>query len=116
MIMSSKPPKIPASEEPALTPEEQYALYLKGRDDVGRVLYTEQVVTNCDGYRIKSVHQSRLAVDFFAYIDGKANYEPANLALIATCFFEAASDMGIDIDWGGSWRSISDAPHIEIIL
>lgn len=78
-------------------------------------LLVGNIVTNCDGYEIESAHQSGHAVDFFAYVDGKANYEPGNLSLIATCFFEASSNMKIDIDWGGSFRSMSDAPHIEIV-
>lgn len=96
------------------TVEEQYKLYSKGRDSWGRVLYPWLIVTNCDGTFTKSPHQFKLAVDFFAYIDGKADYEPANLALIATCFYEAASDLGIEIEWGGNWKSIADAPHIEV--
>lgn len=91
------------------TTEEQQKLYAQGRTTKG------SIVTNCDGIKQKSVHQSGLAIDFYAYVDGKANYEISNLALIATCFFEAATDLGINIDWGGSFKSISDCPHIEIV-
>lgn len=97
----------------------QRELYRKGRVfDNGKWIITnpDDIVTNCDGHLVKSPHQSGLALDFYAYIDGKANYEPANMALIATCWFEQASNMGIDIDWGGSFRSMSDAPHVEIII
>lgn len=90
------------------TVAEQQALYAKGRTSKG------SIVTNCDGVNTKSVHQSGDAIDFYAYVDGKANYEPGNIALIATCFFEAASNLGIDVDWGGSFRSISDGAHFEI--
>lgn len=101
------------------TAEEQFELFKKGRAFAygeWKITDLEAVITNCDGYDVKSAHQSGYALDFFAYVDGKANYEPCNLALIATCFFEAASDLGLNIDWGGSFKSICDAPHIEIII
>lgn len=100
------------------TIEEQTSLYTQGRklvDNSWVVVDKSKVVTNCDGIRNRSVHQDGLAIDFYAYVDGKANYEPGNLSLIATCFFEAASDLGINIDWGGSFKSISDGCHIEIV-
>jgi peptidoglycan L-alanyl-D-glutamate endopeptidase CwlK len=91
------------------TLEEQTELYAKGRfGDTG------VKVTNCDGVRTLSKHQTGEAIDFYAYVEGGANYLPSNLALVATCFFEAASNLGISIDWGGSFRSISDGAHIEL--
>lgn len=75
----------------------------------------ELIVTNCDGEDIVSVHQSGLAIDFCAWVDGKANYEPSNLALVVTAFYEAAFELGIEIDWGGNFKSISDGCHIEIV-
>lgn len=99
--------------------DEQFSLYKRGRKQdpvttLWKVVNPAEVVTHCDGIVKRSVHQSGNAVDFFAYIDGAANYEAGNLALIATCFYEAASEMKLDIDWGGNFRSMSDAPHIEI--
>lgn len=99
------------------TAEEQYELFMTNREknSDGTFTITGKVLTNCDGIVIKSSHQSGKAIDFYAYVDGKTNYEPTNMALIATCFFEAASNLGINIDWGGSFRSISDGAHIEIL-
>ena len=97
------------------TEKEQNALFKLGRDDVGRIVYPGSVVTNCDGILLKSSHQSGLAIDIFAISPGgNTDYRPESMALIATCFFEAASDMDIDMDWGGSFKSISDGAHIEI--
>jgi peptidoglycan L-alanyl-D-glutamate endopeptidase CwlK len=71
--------------------------------------------SNCDGTIHRSKHQDGLAVDYYAYIDGKADYSPGDLALIFTCFQEAASDMNIQIKWGGNFNSIADCPHIELV-
>lgn len=105
------------------TTDEQFNLFRKGRNMVvnthGRNVYEivnqNEVVTYCDGYTKRSPHQDGLAIDIYAYVDGKANYEPGNLALVFTCFQEAAKDMGITIEWGGNYNSLADAPHIEIV-
>lgn len=101
------------------TPDEQFELFKQGRvkthsgwivNDPGKI------ITNCDGYGLKSPHQYGRAVDFFAYIDGRANYEDGNIALIATCFMEAADNEGLEYDWGGNFRSISDGAHFELVM
>jgi peptidoglycan L-alanyl-D-glutamate endopeptidase CwlK len=71
--------------------------------------------SNCDGIKSISKHQYGFAIDFYAYVDGKANYDPGNMALIATCFLEAASELGKEINWGGNFASLSDCPHIELV-
>ena len=95
---------------------EQFDLYKKGRTEVAPDVWevTGNIVTNCDGYIKKSVHQSGNAIDYCVYVNGKPSYDKAGLAFAATAFFEAASELKLDIDWGGSFRSISDLPHIEI--
>jgi peptidoglycan L-alanyl-D-glutamate endopeptidase CwlK len=86
---------------------EQNVLYQQGRTTPGLI------ITYRDGYEIESTHQSGMAVDFFAYIDGRANYEPGNLAFIAMCFAEAAEIHGLDWRWGGNFSSIFDGAHFE---
>jgi len=101
------------------TKHEQFELYRLGREFDGFKWYVKnksKVVTYRDGSTFKSTHQSGLAVDFFAYIDGKENYEPENMALIATCFMEAAENLGHRFEWGGSFKSISDSGHFELRL
>ncbi len=79
-----------------------------------RYLFKEGA-SKCDGIINRSKHQDGLAIDYFAYHLGKADYDPGRLALIFTCFQEAALDMGIQIKWGGNFNSIADAPHIELV-
>lgn len=99
------------------TTHEQHELFKIGRIYVCGIWEKtgELTATNCDGVDILSAHQSGLAIDFCAWVDGKANYEPGNLALIVTTFYEAAFELGIEIDWGGNFKSISDGCHIEIV-
>ena len=97
------------------TAEEQYELFKKGRDNNGQIVFSGLVVTHCDGYEKLSTHQSRNAIDFFPIGDnGKADYSDLAIMYVTTCFMEAASDLGYLIDWGGSFKSISDGCHIEL--
>ena len=105
------------------TAEGQFKLFLKGRKIIGEgeYLITGPTVTNCDGYKLISDHQitdrdgKAIAFDFAAWVFG-TDYKPGNMALIATCFFEAASNQNEDLDWGGNYKSISDGSHMSLIV
>lgn len=99
------------------TAKEQWQLYVKGRDEWGRIMYINDVVTYANGYDDLSVHQSGDAVDF-APINDDGGIDWSNKAAfsdVANCFFEAAMDMGIRIRWGGHFTNIYDGGHIEIV-
>ena len=68
----------------------------------------------CDGYEKLSNHQKGEAVDFFAYVDGKASWEPEHLAQVACAFLQAANELGIKLKWGGLFNSFIDMPHVEL--
>jgi len=80
----------------------QNALYLKG-------------YSKCDGYRILSKHQSGMALDFYAYVDGKASWDKAHLSNVACAFLQAASILGHKVSWGGLWKNFDDYGHIELL-
>lgn len=106
------------------TTYEQFSLFRKGRTMIttseGKSEYAvvepSAVVTNVDGYNNVSAHQSGFAFDIYCYVDGKTNYDIGNLALVATCIFAAASELGEKIVWGGNWKSLVDAPHFEVVI
>ncbi len=97
--------------------DDQFKIFMKGRKHVGDGEYIKigPTFTNLDGFDKESRHQDGDAIDFFAIVDGKVNYQDGNIALVATCFFEAASNLKVNIDWGGSFKSISDGAHIELV-
>ena len=90
------------------TAEEQNELYQQGRTKPGNI------VTYMDGYNKKSYHQSGNAVDIYAYKNGKASWEVADLTLVARHLQDVAKNNGIDLHWGGDWTSFKDYPHLEI--
>lgn len=105
------------------TTDEQFNMFRKGRSmiikDAGSSEYavvdSSKVVTNADGYTKKSAHQTGLAFDIYCYVDGRTNYDMENMLAVATCIFQAASQIGVKLVWGGSWESLTDAPHFEVI-
>lgn len=81
--------------------EEQNKLFLMG-------------VSKADGFNNPSYHQSGNALDFYAYVDGKATWDMVYMAQVACAFFHAASELGVRIEWGGLWKSFQDSPHIQL--
>lgn len=82
--------------------ERQHELYLQGS-------------SKCDGYKNLSRHQSGKALDFYAYVNGKASWQTEHLALVAAAFLQAASILGYKLQWGGLWTSFKDYPHVELL-
>lgn len=83
------------------TAEYQNQLYQKGRTTSG------SIVTNCDGYKNKSEHQSGMAFDFFQNIKGK-EWDKS--------FYDKACPIAkkLGLDSGYYWTSFVDRPHITV--
>lgn len=83
------------------TVEEQQELYNNGKSQL-------------DGINKKSKHQTRNALDVYAYVDGEASWDVNHLTHIAAAFLQAASELGVKLTWGGFWRSFVDGPHFQL--
>ncbi len=70
--------------------------------------------SKADGFEKKSFHQSGKALDFFAYVDGKASWDTEHLAMVAAAFLQAASLLGYGLKWGGLWTGFKDMPHVQL--
>ena len=86
------------------SPEEQTALYAKGRTVPGLR------VTNVDGIRVKSNHNytPARAIDVAVVTQGKVSWLPSDYAPLG----ELAKRY--DLVWGGQWTSLRDYPHLEL--
>lgn len=87
--------------------------------------------SKCDGYKKLSNHQAAddgygKALDFYAFVFGRASWDLEHLTIVACAYFQAASILGYRIKWGGLWKSKNpkilngipygwDAPHIELL-
>ena len=88
-------------------------------------LYTKDL-SKCDGFLVLSNHQDGKALDFYAYVDGKASWDEAHLAIVGAAFLQAANELGYRVKWGGLWKRKTpkylngipygwDMPHIELL-
>ena len=83
------------------TASEQKSLFDKG-------------VSRCDGISFKSDHQSGLALDVVAYVDGVASWEKEHCYMVAAAMFQAASELDISIRWGGYFTGFFDGAHFSL--
>lgn len=82
------------------TPEEQYNLFAVG-------------LSNADGYKKKSRHQYGLALDVYAYVDGKASWHIDHLTTVAAAMLQAANELSVKLQWAGHWTTFKDYPHFQ---
>ena len=104
----------------------QNELYQQGRTRPGKI------VTKLDGYNRKSNHQAKAdgyghAVDIAVcgYYDQNGNYvksttdaemfDNRKLVEISRHVKAVAKEMGLDIVWGGDWKTLYDTPHYELV-
>lgn len=86
----------------------------------------QKKVSKCDGIQNKSKHQSGGALDFYAYVNGKASWNKAHLSMVAGVILTTAKRLkkegkvSFDLKWGGTFNSNRfqgwDMPHFEIVL
>lgn len=101
------------------TPEEQFELFKKGRERVDgwwTVTDKSKVVTNLDGKTKKSKHNyyPSKAVDVVPYpLDWN---DIDSFKQLASVVKDKALELGIDVEWGGDWKSLKDYPHWQIKL
>ena len=99
------------------TPEEQFELFKKGRERVDgwwTIIDKSKVVTNLDGKTKQSKHNyyPSKAVDVVPYpLDWK---DIDSFKLLASVVKRKAIELGIDVEWGGDWKSFKDYPHWQI--
>lgn len=92
------------------TAEEQNKLYQQGRTTPGKI------VTNCDGYKLKSNHQTKSdglghAGDIAVLVNNKITWEEKyykEVAMSARILMQK-----YNIEWGGDWKNFKDLPHFE---
>lgn len=91
--------------------EEQYSIYMHGRNSNGDIINKKDVLTYCDGTKMKSMHNfypSR-AFDVGIFKDDK---------YIPDCPLEKTLGnymYGYAIKWGGNYSKFKDYPHFEML-
>ena len=89
------------------TVEDQRKLYAQGRSRKGNI------VTNTDGVKKKSYHQSGKAVDFIPY-PFKGWNDLESFKKVGEELKFCADFLGFKCSYGGNWNSFKDYPHFQI--
>lgn len=110
-------------------PQMQHQLFEYGRrydiDQQRWVVFNKaSVVTNCDGYKIKSRHNDNpsTAVDAYPFINGKMSNKKSDVIFFMGKVYQKARELGIEITWGGDWDGdkdttdnvLEDYAHIQL--
>ncbi len=98
------------------SPEEQFALYCKGRMQSGATWVPDDdaetsIVTNCDGLRLVSKHNHKPAdaIDFAVILPGgKVSWDPREYVPVGVLAEQR------NLVWGGRWTHLKDYPHVEV--
>jgi hypothetical protein len=103
------------------SPEEQFELFKQGRKEVtGEWVLVEPKLwkTDKDGYKKKSKHNVKPALAFdialkFRQNLAKLDWSPELFKEFDEWVQKFASDNGVEIEWGGTWRR-KDRPHWQL--
>ena len=63
---------------------------------------------------MNSRHLTGHAVDLVAYIGSRVAWDWPLYGRIADAMKQAASELGVPIEWGGDWRTFKDGPHFQL--
>ena len=63
---------------------------------------------------LNSRHLTGHAVDLGAWVDGELSWHWPHYYKIADAMKQAADELGIEIEWGGDWKSFPDGPHFQL--
>lgn len=63
---------------------------------------------------MNSRHLTGHAVDLVANINGKLSWDEKHYYFINKAMKQAARELGVNIRWGGEFKSFFDGPHFEI--
>lgn len=106
------------------TLDEQRQLYGKGRTAAECIragvpaAYAKPLEAKVT-WTLNSNHLSGNAIDVCPFHEGALNWDDdGKLGLwpiIADAFKQAASELNINIEWGGDWKSKIDRPHFELV-
>lgn len=63
---------------------------------------------------MNSYHLTGHAVDIAPIVDGKVSWEWKFFHPMADAMKKAAKELGVELTWGGSWKTFPDGPHFQI--
>lgn len=74
----------------------------------------KQLVAEGKSQTMNSRHLTGHAIDVAPIVDGKVSWDWEHYHILAPVIKQAARDIGVDIEWGGDWKSFKDGPHWQL--
>lgn len=84
---------------------------LEGMRSVSR---QRELVNKGASTTMNSRHLTGHGVDLGALVDGKIRWDWPLYHKIADAMKQAAQEKGVDLEWGGDWKSFPDGPHFQL--
>jgi len=63
---------------------------------------------------MRSRHLTGHAVDLGAFVAGSIRWDWPLYGKIAAAMKRAAGELGVELEWGGDWRTLKDGPHFQL--
>jgi hypothetical protein len=77
-------------------------------------LYKSGDTTTMSSRHFANARGKSEALDIAVYVNGKYSKDIGHYRKVAQAFFRAAIELGIQIEWGGLWRTFVDGPHYQL--
>lgn len=74
----------------------------------------EQLFKSGASKTMRSRHLTGHAVDIAPYLDGSPRWDWPPFYIVAAAIKQAASELKVDVRWGGDWLTFKDGPHWEL--
>ncbi len=74
----------------------------------------EQLVRAGASKTLKSRHLTGHAVDLAAKVGNEVRWDWPLYHKLAAAMKDSAAALGIEIEWGGDWKSFPDGPHFQL--
>ncbi|MEQ4620241.1 M15 family metallopeptidase [Providencia vermicola] len=74
-----------------------------------------QLVKNGASQTMNSRHLTGRAVDCAPLVGREIPWNDwSKFKLVADAMLQAAKELGVDLEWGGNWKSFKDGPHFQL--
>ena len=97
--------------ERAIQVTKQDFVVIEGLRDAKR---QAQLVKEKKSQTTNSRHLTGHAVDIVPLVNGEISWDWKFYSEIRNAMLQAASELKVDIEWGGNWKSFKDGPHWQL--
>lgn len=77
-------------------------------------LFIEGATQTMSSRHLANLKGESEAVDIVVYVNNKVTWDSKYYRAVAQAFFAAAIELGIQIEWGGLWKTLIDGPHFQL--